>query len=55
MLTPNAVKQSLAEGRQVFGLFCSVPVPLMIETIAHAGFDFVIIDTEHALVNPETL
>lgn len=55
MLTPNVVKQSLAEGRQVFGLFCSVPVPLMIETIAHAGFDFVIIDTEHALVNPETL
>jgi 2-keto-3-deoxy-L-rhamnonate aldolase RhmA len=45
----------LTEGRQVFGLFCSVPAPLMVEMIGHAGFDFVIIDTEHASVNPETL
>ena len=55
MLNSNVVKQSLKEGKQVFGVFCSVPVPLMVEIIAHAGFDFVIIDTEHVLINPETL
>jgi 4-hydroxy-2-oxoheptanedioate aldolase len=26
-----------------------------VELIAHAGFDFVVIDTEHTLLNPETL
>lgn len=55
MLTPNAVKQKLQNGQSVFGLFCSIPSPLVVEIIAHAGFDFVIIDTEHGLVNPETL
>lgn len=55
MLAANAVKQKLQQGQSVLGLFCSIPSPLMVEMIAHAGFDFVIIDTEHVLVNPETL
>ncbi len=55
MLRHNALKRALGEGRAVFGLFCSTPVPLVVEMIGCAGFDFVIIDTEHTLVNPETL
>lgn len=55
MLQPNALKRALRKGEPVFGLFCSIPTPLMIEMIGYTGFDFVIVDTEHALVNPETL
>lgn len=55
MLRPNRLKQALRDDRTVFGLFCSTPNPLVVEMIGYAGFDFVIIDTEHALVNPETL
>jgi 4-hydroxy-2-oxoheptanedioate aldolase len=36
-------------------LFGSIPAPIAVELIGEAGFDFVIIDTEHVLINPETL
>ncbi len=55
MPQPNRLKQALRAEQPVFGLFCSTPVPIVVEMIGCAGFDFVIIDTEHALVNPETL
>lgn len=55
MPRPNRLKQALRAEQPVFGLFCSTPVPIVVEMIGCAGFDFVIIDTEHALVNPETL
>lgn len=55
MLRNNRLKHALRDDRVVFGLFCSTPNPLVVEMIGCAGFDFVIIDTEHALVNPETL
>lgn len=55
MLRPNLLKRRLRAGEQVFGLFCSIPAPASVELAAVAGFDFVIIDTEHTLVNPETL
>ena len=55
MSRPNLLKRALAERRAVTGIFCSTPAPVVVEMIGCAGFDFVIIDTEHALVNPETL
>ncbi len=55
MLRPNRLKQALRDEQPVFGLFCSTPIPIVVEMIGYAGFDFVIIDTEHALVNPGTL
>ncbi|PTX64685.1 4-hydroxy-2-oxoheptanedioate aldolase [Melghirimyces profundicolus] len=55
MWKPNELKRKLAEGEKVWGLFCSIPTPLHVEMIACAGYDFVIVDTEHASVNPETL
>ncbi len=55
MLRQNEFKQKLKAGQPTFGLFCSVPHPLMVELIALADYDFVILDTEHVLVNPETL
>lgn len=55
MLGTNRLKQKLGEGETVFGLLCSIPSPVVVEMVGCAGFDFVIIDTEHVLVNPETL
>ncbi len=55
MLTPNRLKQRLARDETVVGLFASIPTAVTVEMIGQAGFDFVILDTEHSLVNPETL
>ncbi|MFC0215809.1 HpcH/HpaI aldolase/citrate lyase family protein [Paenibacillus chartarius] len=55
MLGTNHVKRRLREGQPVFGLIGSIPSPVVVEMVACAGFDFIIIDTEHVMVNPETL
>lgn len=52
---PHRLRQLLEEGRAAFGVFCSTPAPEMVELVGCAGFDFVVLDTEHALVGPETL
>lgn len=54
-MRPNLLRQKLNQKQPVFGLFCSIPSPVAVEIIGEAGFDFVIIDTEHVMVNPETV
>lgn len=51
----NEVKAMIQNNEVAFGLFCSIPNPLIVEMIGHAGYHFVIIDTEHAAINPETV
>lgn len=55
MLRPNLLKRKLGLKQPAFGLFCSIPSPMSVELAGAAGFDFVIIDTEHVLINPETV
>ncbi|SON51416.1 HpcH/HpaI aldolase family protein [Vibrio tapetis] len=55
MLRENQLKQKLKNNETVYGIICSIPAPAMIELIAEAGYDFVIIDMEHVLINPETV
>ncbi len=55
MLSPNRTRLALAEGRSVYGLLNAVPTPWMVEMIGYAGYDFVILDTEHMSTNPESL
>ncbi|MBB3141525.1 HpcH/HpaI aldolase family protein [Halomonas organivorans] len=55
MLRTNRLKRALGEGREVHGVMASLPTAASIELIAEAGFDFVVIDTEHVLINPETV
>ncbi|MED5295820.1 MAG: siderophore biosynthesis protein SbnG, partial [Pseudomonadota bacterium] len=55
MLRTNQLKLSLAQGREVYGVLASLPTAASIELIAEAGFDFVVIDCEHVLINPETI
>lgn len=44
----NAFKRALAEGRQQIGLWNSIPGSSVAEALATVGFDWVLIDTEHA-------
>src|SRR3954471_752817 len=44
----NSFKRSLAEGRPQIGLWCSLCNNIAAEIIAGAGFDWILIDTEHA-------
>jgi 2-keto-3-deoxy-L-rhamnonate aldolase RhmA len=55
MLRPNAVKAKLAAGEEVYGMFCAIPAPALVEMIGCAGYDLVILDTEHSLVDPQQL
>ncbi|MCF5282396.1 siderophore biosynthesis protein SbnG, partial [Pseudomonas syringae] len=55
MLRTNTLKSRIADGQPAHGVISSIPAPAAIELIAEAGFDFVIIDMEHVLINPETV
>ena len=44
----NPVKRRLAAGETVFGSFVRLGCPEAVEVCAHAGFDFVVVDTEHS-------
>ncbi|BCB59536.1 siderophore biosynthesis protein SbnG [Halomonas sp. A020] len=55
MLRTNQLKRALLEGREVYGVMASMPTAASIELIGEAGFDYVVIDTEHILINPETI
>jgi staphyloferrin B biosynthesis citrate synthase len=45
-----SLRTRLASEEETYGLFCSVSAPTMVELIATAGYQFVIIDLEHTLI-----
>jgi 4-hydroxy-2-oxoheptanedioate aldolase len=45
---PNAFKKALAAGERQLGFWCSMASPLSAEILAGAGFDWIVIDGEHA-------
>ncbi len=55
MMQQLSLKYRINNGETVYGLFNSIPDPLMIEIIAASGYDFIVIDTEHVAINDETL
>jgi 4-hydroxy-2-oxoheptanedioate aldolase len=55
MLSTNRTRATLADDGTVYGLICSIPSPTLVEMIGCAGYDFVVIDTEHTLVDPQQL
>jgi 4-hydroxy-2-oxoheptanedioate aldolase len=44
----NPLKDALAQGRRQIGLWTSMRSPVSAEIVGHAGFDWILIDTEHA-------
>lgn len=54
-LPANAFKQDLGAGRLRWGMFTSLADVVAAEICAGAGFDFVVIDTEHAPTDHRTV
>lgn len=50
----SSFKQRLQNGEVVFGIWCVIPSGSVMNVIATAGFDFVIIDMEHGAASFET-
>ncbi len=44
-----------AGGRPALGTFVGISSPALVEMLGHAGYDFVILDMEHGVFNPEGL
>jgi staphyloferrin B biosynthesis citrate synthase len=49
------LKKRLQANETVYGVFCSTPAALSVEIIAAAGYDFVVIDLEHTLIDARQL
>ncbi|CAG9166702.1 aldolase/citrate lyase family protein [Cupriavidus respiraculi] len=52
MPTQNQFKQALREKRAQVGLWSTLPFPFVSELIAGAGFDWLLLDTEHTASDP---
>ena len=50
----NRMKSMLQAGEPALGCSIMVPSPQMVEMVAHAGFDWVLIDLEHGTIGPES-
>jgi len=48
----NNLKEKIKAGEVVLGTFLFTPSPTVMEIIGYSGFDFAIIDTEHAPTGP---
>jgi len=48
----NAMKDMIARGKPAFGVSLMFPSPQLVEMIAYAGFDWVLIDCEHGSISP---
>lgn len=51
-LKPNAFKRGLASGATQIGIWSSLCSPLAAEILGNTGFDWILIDTEHAPNDP---
>ncbi len=48
------LKEALRQGKTVIGPFMKLPEPALVEIFGRAGFDYVIIDTEHGPMSIES-
>jgi len=51
MQTPNRIRQLLSEGKTVTGMLLFTGSPMVVEMMAAAGLDFVIVDMEHSALD----
>jgi 2-keto-3-deoxy-L-rhamnonate aldolase RhmA len=51
----NPVKEKLRAGEVVVGGWITIPNPAVAEVMAQAGFEFLVIDTEHGAINIESV
>ena len=51
----NRMKEKLRAGEPVFGVSVMIPSPQIVEMVAAAGFDWVLIDCEHGTITLESV
>lgn len=51
----NPFKAALAQGRRMLGLWCTLSSPFATEVVAGAGYDWLLLDTEHSPGDPLTV
>jgi 4-hydroxy-2-oxoheptanedioate aldolase len=51
----NTAKRKMLEGKAALGAVCGLGSPLSAELMAMAGYDFILIDDQHGLWQPESL
>lgn len=49
------MRARLRAAERLVGVFVNLPAPGLVELLASAGVDFVVIDCEHGLLNPESV
>jgi 4-hydroxy-2-oxoheptanedioate aldolase len=54
-LPENAFKRAILSGKQQIGLWCMLPGSFVTEALAGAGFDWLLLDTEHSPADPLTV
>ena len=54
-MRPNTVKQQWAEGKPSFGAWLGTCSPLAAESMAHQGWDWLVVDGEHSPVDLQTM
>lgn len=55
MLQNNPLREKLSQGQVVYGAFCGIASPDLVEMLGYAGCDFVIVDGEHGAIGIETI
>src|SRR6516165_11518557 len=55
VLTGKQFKAQLREGNPKFGLFVNSHSPTVAEQLAHSGYDWLLVDTQHGPMGNETL
>jgi 2-keto-3-deoxy-L-rhamnonate aldolase RhmA len=50
-----SLRDKIASGRAVVGTWVSIPDIAVVEDLAQAGFDYLLIDGEHAPISPSQL
>jgi 4-hydroxy-2-oxoheptanedioate aldolase len=51
LMRPNTVKQQWREGKAALGAWLSIPSTYTAEVMAHQGFDWLCIDTQHGMLD----
>src|SRR2546426_10560625 len=54
-LTEAEFKAQLREGKPKFGLFVNSHSPTVVEQLAHSGYDWMLVDTQHGPMGNERL
>ncbi|QHJ01136.1 4-hydroxy-2-oxo-heptane-1,7-dioate aldolase [Xylophilus rhododendri] len=55
MPSPNLFKRALARKQAQIGLWSTLPFPYVTELLAGAGFDWLMLDTEHTASDPDRM